>query len=479
MKNIFARKSIHSLTQEAEKKGLERTLTGLNLTTFGIGAIIGAGIFVMTGQAAAHNAGPGVILSFIFAALLCVFVALCYAEFAALIPIAGGPYSYTYATLGEIAAWTVGWGLTLEFLFSAATVAVSWSGYFSSLLSDLGVSLPAMISQPPLLYNSVTGWEATGALINLPAVIIVSIIGIAIAFGINIATSFNNILVVVKFLVIFLFLACGFAFVKSGNWVPFIPENTGVWGEFGFSGVIRGAGIVFFAYLGFDAVATLAQESRRPQRDLPIGMIGSLAISTVAYILIALVLTGVVSFKSLGGEAPFADAINAFGPKFFWLRVVAKCGILAGFTSVILVMLLGQSRIFFTIAQDGLLPKIFGKAHPKYHTPFFNTLFFTGLAALLCAFFPTSVLGEVTSMGALLAFAFVCVAVIFLRFQHPKLARPFKCPLFPWIPIAGTLSCLVLMFSLQWIIWMQLIAWTLIGYVVYFLYGIRHSHLKK
>ena len=480
-KGLFAKKSIHDMKEDVsgKKGGLERTLTGKTLTALGIGAIIGAGIFVLTGQAAAEYAGPAVVFSFILAAILCVFAAFCYAEFASLIPVAGGPYSYAYATLGEIVAWTIGWGLTLEYLFSAATVSVGWSGYFTSFLSDFGISLPTKIAQAPLSYDIANGWAQTGALINLPAVVIMGFIGGMIAIGIKAAAKFNNVMVVIKLGVIFLFLACGIAYINAENWVPFIPENTGVFGQFGYSGIFRGAGVVFFAYIGFDALSTLAQEAKNPQKDLPVGMVGSLTVSAIVYVLIALVLTGLVGYKELGGSAPFAVAANALGSKFIWLRYVVKLGILAGLTSVILVMLLGQTRIFYTMAHDGLLPKAFGKVHKKFKTPFFNTIVMTIVAMLVCGFFPVGILGQLVSMGTLMAFGIVCFGVLILRYKQPSLHRPFKVPFFPWIPLLGTLACLIQMILLPAVTWVQLVIWTFLGYGIYFSYSIRNSHIRK
>lgn len=480
-KGLFAKKTINDMREEAsnKKEGLKRTLTGLNLTTLGIGAIVGAGVFVLLGEAASKYSGPGVVLSFIFAALICVFAAFCYAEFASLIPVAGGAYSYAYATLGEIVAWTIGWGLTLEYLFSAATVAVGWSGYFSSFLADFGLSLPEAISKSPLIYDVANGWQRTGAFLNLPAMAVMGFIGGMIAVGIKAAARYNNVIVIIKIGVILLFLACGIGYVNTANWVPFIPENTGIFGEFGLSGVLRGAGVVFFAYIGFDAISTLAQEARDPQKDLPIGMVGSLTISATIYIIIALVLTGIVSYKLLGGPAPFSVAIDALGPNFIWLRYLSKFGILAGLTSVILVMLLGQTRIFYSMAHDGLMPKAFGHVHHKFRTPFFNTIVVTLIGMLISGFFPVGILAQLVSMGTLLAFGIVCFGVLMLRYKQPSLHRPFKVPLFPWIPLAGTLACLIQMLALPGVTWIQFAIWIFVGYGIYFGYGIRHSVIRK
>jgi basic amino acid/polyamine antiporter, APA family len=478
-KGLFVKKSVQDLKAEAEEKGLERTLTGWNLITMGIGAIVGAGVFVLVGQAAQAYAGPAVVFSFMVAALICVFAAFCYAEFASMIPISGGAYSYSYATLGEFAAWTIGWGLTLEYLFSASTVAVGWSAYLSSFLADFNLYLPKIFATAPFDYDVLTGWAKTGAFLNLPAMIVFGLIGLMIAVGIKTAALFNNVMVVVKVLVIVLFLGFGVAFIKTENWVPFIPKNTGIFGEFGWSGILRGAGVVFYAFIGFDALSTLAQEARNPQKDMPIGMVGSLGISATIYILMALVLTGVVSYTALGGPAPFSAAFAAMGQKFAWLGFVAKLGILAGLTSVILVMLLGQTRIFFTMAKDGLLPKTFSKVHKKYHTPFVNTLILTCFGMLLCGIFPVSILGQLTSMGTLMAFAIVCFGVLLLRYRQPSLHRPFKVPFFPWIPLAGTLACLIQMIALPAVTWIQLVIWIFLGYIIYFSYSIKHSEIRK
>jgi APA family basic amino acid/polyamine antiporter len=480
-KGLFIKKSIQAMKEEADSKksGLQRSLTGLNLTTMGVGAIIGAGLFVLTGQAAAEFAGPAVVLSFVLAAIICVFAAFCYAEFASLIPVAGGAYSYSYATLGEFTAWTIGWGLTLEYLFSAATVAVGWSGYFSSVLEDMGLRIPAALASSPLTHSTVNGWAKTGAVINLPAVLIVGIIGLLIAVGTKAAARFNTVMVIVKFGVIILFLACGIAYINTSNWIPFIPKNTGVFGEFGYSGILRGAGVVFFSYIGFDALSTLAQEARNPQKDMPVGMIGSLSISALTYVIVALVLTGIVGYKMLGGPAPFTVAIDALGPNFLWLRFVAKFAILAGLTSVILVMLLGQTRIFYTMSHDGLLPKAFGKVHKKYHTPFFSTIFLTIVGMAICGFFPVGILGQLVSMGTLMAFGIVCFGVLVLRYKQPSLHRPFKVPFFPWIPLAGALACFIQMVALPKVTWVQLLIWIFAGYIIYFGYGIRNSVVRK
>ena len=479
-KGLFVKKTIKSLLDEAadSKHGLKRSLGALSLTTFGIGAIIGAGIFVLTGQAAAEYAGPGILISFIIAAMICVFAALCYAEFASLIPIAGSAYSYAYVTMGELTAWIIGWGLTMEYLFSAATVSVGWSGYFVSLFQDMGITIPACIANAPLSYDIVAGWKQTGALVNLPAILIVGIMGSLVALGIKAAASFNNVMVVIKMSVIVLFIGCGLVYINADNLTPLIPENTGVWGQFGFSGILRGAGVVFFAFIGFDALSTLAQEAKNPQRDLPIGMLGSLGISALVYIVIGVVLLGIVSFTMLNVPDPIAIAVNAMGAKFIWLRFVLKIAILAGLTSVVLVMVLGQARIFYTMAHDGLLPKAFGKIHDRFRTPFFTTMMVTLACAVFAGIFPVGILGQLTSMGTLLAFAIVCFGILVLRYKQPTLHRPFKTPFVPWIPLAGTLACIIQMIALPGITWVQLFIWMSIGCWIYFAYGTKHSKVQ-
>ncbi len=479
-KGLFAKKSIKSLIDEASdtKHGLKKSLGPVQLTAMGIGGIIGAGIFVLTGQAAAEYAGPGITLSFIFAAMICVFAALCYAEFASLIPISGSAYSYAYATMGEFAAWTIGWCLTLEYLFSASTVAVGWSGYLVSLLNDFGITIPKTLASAPFSYELATGWSSSGALINLPALLIVGLIGALVATGIKAAAGFNSLMVVIKMLVVVLFIGAGIAFINTDNWHPFIPENTGIFGEFGWSGVFRGAGVVFFAFIGFDALSTLSQEAKNPQRDLPIGMLGSLGISTLVYIVMGLVLTGIISYKFLGVPDPIAVAVNALGTKFIWLRLVIKIAILAGLTSVILVMLIGQSRVFYTMAQDGLLPPSFGKLHPKLRTPFFTTIIVTLVGMVVAGTLPVGLIGQIVSMGTLLAFAIVCFGVLVLRYKQPLLHRPFKVPFSPWIPLAGTLASVFQMILLPGVTWMQLIIWMVIGCFIYFNYSQYHSKVR-
>ncbi len=480
MSRLFEKKSISALVAEASdtKDGLKRTLGPLNLTAMGVGAIVGAGFFVFIGQAAASYAGPGVVLSFVFAALICIFSALCYAEFASLIPIAGSAYSYAYATLGEFTAWTIGWGITLEYLFSATSIAGGWSGYFVSLLKDFGVALPPALYNAPLAYDAVTGWTSTGCIVNLPAVIIIGLIGYLISVGVQTASLINNLMVLIKISVILLIVACGVAYINWDNLQPFIPENTGVFGQFGWSGILRGGGVVFFAFIGFDSVSTLAQESRNPKRDLPIGMLGSLGISTFIYVVVAVILLGIVNYSELGVADPLAVVVNALGPKFVWLRYVIKIAITASLSSGVLVMLLGQARIFYTMSHDGLLPKVFGKTHKKYKTPFFTSIFISVVAMIVAGLFPLNLLAQITTMGALLAFLIVCFGILVLRRTQPNLHRPFKTPFVPWIPLLGMLTCLLQMIAMPGITWMQLVGWMIIGYIIYFAYGIKNSALR-
>lgn len=460
------------------RHGLKRSLGAINLTAMGIGAIIGAGIFVLTGPAAAEYAGPGILLSFVFAAIICLFAALCYAEFASLIPISGSAYTYAYATMGEFIAWIIGWGLTMEFIFSASTVSVGWSAYFISLLQDLGITFPQQFASAPISYEVSTGWAQTGTIMNLPAMLIVALIGVLVAVGIKAAASFNNLMVIVKLGAIALFVACGIAYINIDNLTPFIPANTGTFGEFGLSGVFRGAGVIFFAFIGFDALSTMAQECRNPQKHLPIGMLGSLGISTVVYIIIGLVMLGMVSYTMLNVPDPISVAINVLGPKFIWLRFVLKLAILSGLTSVALVMILGQSRIFYTMSNDGLLPKSFAKISDRFHTPFFSTILVTVACMVIAGIFPVAILGQLTNMGALLAFAIVCFGILVLRYKQPTLHRPFKTPFVPWIPLAGTLVCVIQMIVMPGVTWLQFVIWMAIGMLIYFGYSVKNSKAR-
>ncbi len=456
----LAKKSVADLqTEKTDGTALKRTLGPWRLLALGVGAIIGAGIFVLTGQAAAQYAGPAIMLSFILGGIACAFAGLCYAEFAALIPIAGSAYTYSYATLGELVAWVIGWDLILEYALGTATVAVGWAGYVSSFLRDLGLTLPALHGFNLLALLGVLGVTAL------------------LAFGVRESTSLNAGIVVVKLCVIGLFLAFGIGHVHPANWHPFIPPNTGHFGHFGWSGVLRGAGVIFFAYIGFDAVSTAAQEAKNPQKDMPVGILGSLALCTVLYIAVSAVLTGLVPYPKLNVADPIAVGVAATGLP--WLTLIVKVGIIAGLTSVMLVLLYGQTRIFFTMAGDGLLPAVFSRLHPKFQTPVYATWLLGGIVALVAAFVPLALLGELVSIGTLFAFILVCAGVLYLRRTQPDLPRPFKCPGVPYVPIGGILACLYLISGLPLETMLRLVVWLLIGFVVYFGYSRHHSRLHK
>jgi APA family basic amino acid/polyamine antiporter len=476
MKYLFSKKPLHTLQHEGSVEGrsLNRVLSATNLTTLGIGAIIGAGIFVLSGKVAAVNAGPAIMLSLIISGIGCAFAGLCYAEFASLIPISGSAYTYAYATLGEFLAWIIGWDLILEYLFAASTVAVGWSGYVVSFLKDCGIDIPSYLITPAM--ESFTSFAPQ---INLPAMLIVAFVTILLVIGIKTSAFFNNIMVIIKVIIIFLFAGIGLAFISVSNWHPFIPPNTGEFGHFGWSGIIRGAGIIFFAYIGFDAVSTAAQEAKNPQRDMPIGILGSLAICTVLFLLVASVLTGIVSYTQLNVPDPIAVGVNAMGQSMFWLRPVIKVAIIAGLSSVILVLLLGQPRIFFSMANDGLLPAKFAQVHPKFKTPYFSQILTGILSVVLAGILPISTLGELVSIGTLMAFVIVCASIIVLRKTHPELPRPFKTPLVPLVPSLGIFFCLLQMIFLAGDTWLRLAIWMVIGFVIYFLYSRKHSKVIK
>jgi len=484
---LFTKKSIEGLQAEAagESSGLRRTLGALNLTSLGVGAIIGAGIFSITGVAAAQYAGPALVISFIISAIACGFAGLCYAEFASMLPIAGSAYTYSYATIGEFFAWIIGWDLIIEYLFASSTVAVAWSGYVISFLEkNLGIHIPASLSGAPYSFDPATGFAATDAVINLPAILIIGIITFMLVRGIKESATFNNVIVMVKVVVILLFIVFGFMYVNPENWVPFIPENTGEFGSYGWSGIFRAAGVIFFAYIGFDAVSTAAQESKNPQRDMPIGILASLAICTVLYIAVSLVLTGIVPYTMLNVPDPIAVAVDAAklpdgSLALAWLSPLVKIGAIAGLSSVILVMLMGQPRIFFTMSRDGLLPSIFSKVHPTYRTPIVSTIITGATAMVIAGFFPINVLSELVSIGTLLAFVLVCVAVLILRRTHPNIERPFKTPLVPFVPIGGIVVCLSQMIPLPLATWERLIAWLAVGMLIYFFYGVKHSKVNE
>ncbi len=469
MKQLFATKHPTAVTSDAAKMDLHRALGPWGLTALGIGAVIGGGIFVITGQAAAEHAGPAIMLSFVLAAICCTFCALAYAEFAAMVPVSGSAYTYTYATLGELAAWFIGWMLILEYGVSASAVAVSWTGYFLSLLDHFNIHLPAALVNAPLDAKL----KPTGAIANLPAAGIVLALTWLCYVGIRKSSAMNTAMVALKTGLIILVIIAGWRYIDTSNWHPFIPEAQGA-GKFGFDGVLRGAAMVFFAYIGFEAVSVAAQESRNPQRDMPIGMLLSLAICTALYIGMAAVMTGLVPFNMLGTDEPVVTAVAAH-PQLGWLRIVVEIGALIGLSSVVLVMIIGQPRIFMIMARDGLLPPVFTRIHPKYRTPHINTVI-TGLGiALLAAIFPLDVLGDLTSMGTLIAFAAVCIGVLVLRRTQPELPRPFRIKGAWLVCSAGVISCLILLSTMTAHNWALMIAWTAIGFLIYFLYGYRHS----
>ena len=489
--SLFRRKDVASLQAElATDHSLKRTLGAGGLVMLGIGAIIGAGIFVLTGQAAANYAGPAIVYSVLLAGLACAFAGLCYAEFAAMIPIAGSAYTYGYATMGEFVAWIIGWDLILEYLFAASTVAVGWSGYFVSLMKDIGINFPAAYTSAPYTHTAVPdaglnvwrifteGWTRNpDAVLNVPAMVIVGLISILLVIGIQESSRFNNVIVVIKVAVVLAFIAFGAAYINRENWEPFVPAMVSE-GHFGWSGIVRAAGVIFFAYIGFDAVSTAAQETKNPQRDMPIGILGSLVICTVLYIAVSLVLTGIVKYDQLNVPDPIAVGINAAGPGLAWLRPFVKIGAIAGLSSVILVMLMGQPRIFYTMSKDGLLPPVFSAVHPKFKTPWLATIV-TGLVAMLCAgLLPIGLLGELVSIGTLLAFAIVCGGVLVLRYTDPDIPRPFRTPLVPLVPILGVGFCFYLMWGLPVDTWARLIVWMAIGIAIYFFYGRKHSKLN-
>ena len=480
--SLFVRKPIKALLNESEETGvhtLKRTLGAGGLIALGIGAIIGAGLFSITGMAAANHAGPAITISFVVAALGCLFAGLCYAEFASMIPVAGSAYTYSYATMGEFIAWIIGWDLVLEYAVGAATVGISWSRYLVRFLEGFDVHLPVSLTLGP--------WD--GGIINLPAVFIIVLMSLLLIKGTKESAFVNGFIVALKVAVVLIFIFLGWKYINNDNYNPYIPDNSGTFGEFGFSGIIRAAAIVFFAYIGFDAVSTAAQEAKNPKRDMPWGILGSLAICTILYILFAHVMTGVTSYTTFVGKdgiAPVAVAIDHMGttdangalkPDYPWLNRAIVVAILAGYSSVILVMLMGQSRVFFSMSKDGLIPKIFSKVNPNTQTPAKNNLLFMLFVSLFAAFVPARVVGEMTSIGTLFAFILVCIGVWVMRKKMPELPRAFKTPMVPLIPILGIFTCLFMMVFLPMDTWIRLLVWMLIGLDIYLVYGAKHSHL--
>ncbi|SCY57107.1 amino acid permease [Flavobacterium caeni] len=477
--SIWRRKPLDLLLAEASEseKGLKKTLSATGLVALGVGAIIGAGLFSITGLAAATNAGPAITISFVVAAVGCIFAGLCYAEFSSMIPVAGSAYTYSFATMGEFIAWIIGWDLVLEYAVGAATVSISWSRYLGKFLGNYGIHIPEQFTLSPF----------EGGIINIPAVFIVMLMSLILMRGTKESAFVNGVIVLLKVSVVLIFIAVGWQFIRPENYSPYVPENTGTFGEFGFSGIIRAAAIVFFAYIGFDAVSTAAQEAKNPKRDMPIGILLSLGICTLLYVLFAHVMTGVVNYQAFAGKdgiAPVAVAVEAMGhpdasgmitPEYPWLNNAILLAILGGYASVILVMLMGQSRVFFSMSKDGLMPKVFSEVHPKFRTPAKNNLLFMVLVSLFAAFVPARVVGEMTSIGTLFAFILVCIGVMIMRSKMPEAPRAFRTPLVPLVPILGIFVCLFMMVFLPLDTWIRLIVWMMIGFDLYLFYGMKNS----
>jgi APA family basic amino acid/polyamine antiporter len=474
------KKSIASIVAEANESGegtLTRTLGPINLTLIGVGLTLGAGLFSITGLAAANHSGPAVTLSFVIAALGCGFAALCYAEFASMIPVAGSAYTYSYATMGELFAWIIGWDLVLEYSVGCATVAISWSQYLTKFLASLHIYLPPQLTLSPFETAKLADGSTVNGIINIPAALVVVLMTAILIRGTKGSAIVNGIIVFLKVGVVLVFIALGWQYIDPANYHPYIPENTGTFGQFGWSGVLRGAGLVFFVFIGFDAVAASAQETKNPARDLPIGIIGSLVVCTVLFGLFGHVMTGLANYKEFANSgAPVAIAIEK--TPYAWLSQAIILAILIGYTSVILIDLMAQSRMFYSISKDGLLPKMFSDVHTKFKTPYKSNIILCVFIGLFAAFVPMSVVGEMTSIGTLLAFLMVCVGILILRKTDPEAKRPFRVPLVPLIPILGILTCIAMMVFLPWETWVRLAVWLIIGLAIYFWYGKKNSKLK-
>lgn len=478
--NLFVKKTAEELLQEAENdggRGLKRVLGPFGLIALGVGVIIGAGLFSVTGIVAGAHTGPAIVISFALAAIACALAGLCYAEFASMIPVAGSAYTYSYFTMGELVAWIIGWDLVLEYAVAAVAISISWSKYFCIMMSDIGYALPTELTACP----------AEGGTFNLPAAILVIILSLILMRGTSGSSKFNDLMVTLKIAVVLAFIGIGFKYINTDNLTPFIPANTGVFGEYGWSGILRGAAIVFFAYIGFDAVSTAAQETKNPRRNMPIGIMGSLIVCSVLYMVFSLVMTGVVNYKEYIGAdsiAPAATAVAHMGevgangtivPAFPWLNRGIIVAILLGYASVVLVMMMGQSRVFHSMSKDGLLPPLFSHLHKRYHTPARSNLLFMVLISILAGIIPPSVAGEMTSIGTLFAFSLVCLGVIVVRRTQPNAPRSFKTPFVPWVPAAGLVCCIGMMLFLPAETWIRLVMWMLIGIDIYSFYGIKHS----
>ena len=479
------RKTVAQVQRETETSELKRSLGPWNLVFLGIGCIIGAGIFVRTGNAAALHAGPAVLLAFIIAGIVCAFAGLCYAELSSTLPVSGSAYTYSYATIGEFAAWVMGTLLLLEYGLAASVVAVGWSGYVVSLLGDMGVHIPPTLTGPMGYPKELADGSTITTIFNLPAFLVCATLATLLVIGVSESAKVNNVIVAIKVTVLTAFILVGGAIILGNmdqftvNWQPFIPENTGTDGEFGWSGIIRAASIVFFAYIGFEAVSTAGQEAKNPAKDMPFGIIGSLIACTVIYILVSIVLTLIVPYDQLNVPDPVAVAVDAFGPQWAWFASTIKVGAIIGLTSVILVLMYAQTRIFYTMSRDGLLPKVFSRVHPKFRTPWINTLLVGLAVAIAAGFFDINFLGDATSVGTLAAFAIVCLTVIWLRRTHPEIPRGYRVPFYPVVPALGIVSCLWLISSVPLPV-LTFFFWYVIGGVVlYFIYGMRNSELAK